>query len=331
MDDSIEIADSSGKSNADIQKNSIMDEAESQLIAIGQESKADSNNSKRISEITNLSAEEEDALLKVDGDTEGNDDEFNEDLLLAGSTDDEAETKMESACQSNVPTIEPAICQSFDEFNQIASNSRSDAVDSIYNDLFNDFEKNNTCNPISEDTVGDESDLKAYTSHDLEFSSLHASSSSDSIGSPTNIERIDRRIATDNSHPSVEPSNEIVVISSGEPSNFVRLFDSNVGISAHTSHSVLNHDTSECIVMPSHLDESHLWAEPNQSEPSNKKSDKIEITSGKSLHHKCCLLCKHLSLFPQSYPMRQYLNPVLLNVLVMEPKLIWMKSLIHLI
>lgn len=69
------------------------------------------NDSRKISKITNLSAEEEDALLKPDTEVVGNYDELSEDALLAGSTDDEKEQNSEP----KVMELNSELCETGDK------------------------------------------------------------------------------------------------------------------------------------------------------------------------------------------------------------------------
>lgn len=150
----------------------------------------DSDKSNRVSEITNLSAEEEDALLKIEGDTEVNDDDMNEDMLLAESADEEEDPEINENFSENVPNCGSTTQQTGDECetsfsnivgsNEIASTANdlpSEAVDSIFNEIMANLD---TCeNLAAVNTDADESSINDTTKNDREFDSLHVSSSSE--------------------------------------------------------------------------------------------------------------------------------------------------------
>lgn len=186
------------RSNAFASNDSTEPKVESELAVTEQDANISGwNKSNRVSEITNLSAEEEDALLKIDGDTEENGDEFNEDLLLAESTDEEGDSKIDLSYEIVTPNTEPTKHQIGKEYDlttsdMVASNklqqttrvgniSLSEAVDSFLNDLVNNIDESDSCNPTREANAGtDQSNYNETLVQDQEFSALHVSSSSDS-------------------------------------------------------------------------------------------------------------------------------------------------------
>lgn len=218
-------ATGSSQSNVDVQNNSTAT-IEQVATAIG------SNKSNRVSDITNLSAEEEDALLKIDGDAEVDDEEFNEDFLLAGSTDEEGDPKIDPTHELNVPNNEPTQREPVDEcveecFGnssdiveseqeiQISNDSSSKAVDLFYENLINDLNESDLHNPAEEViTIADESNCNETSTHDEEFSSLHASSSYSDDAT-----KIDEEF--DQHNAIGEITDEIIVLSSQEQSNIV--------------------------------------------------------------------------------------------------------------
>lgn len=252
MENLIETVGSS-QSSADVRNNSTVNVADQEASTIA------SNKSHRVSGITNLSAEEEDALLKIDGDAEENDDEFNEELLLAGSTDDEDESTVDPESRLDAPNIEPAKCQSVEECNanpsaieisdeiqqnaSISQTSSAEAVDSIYNDLINDLDE---CGSNKADmavkATADESDCIESSTH--EFGALHASSSSDS----DNATGIDGELELHN------VTDDVIVISSQEHSNSVGLGDADSTF-ANASGLVVSQDPNDSEIVQSHSQE----------------------------------------------------------------------------
>lgn len=257
------------QSNTVAPNNGSVENAQSEFATIEQEATVIySNKSNRVSEITNLSAEEEDALLKIDGDTEENDVEFNEDFLLAGSTDEEDESKIDPAYDLNVPNTEPAKYQSVEEcilnpsdianlnelqqIAQISNNSISEAVDSIYNDLINDLDTSDSCNiGMGATTGGDESNYNETSAHDQEFSVLHASSSTESNDATEISQTYDLHNVT------VEPTEETIVISSQEQPNLVDLCD-NDSTFGNDSNAVQSHSQEYSPCMAANEDKSDV-------------------------------------------------------------------------
>lgn len=250
--------------SADVQNNSTMEIVEQNVTP-----NAAANKSHRVSEITNMSAEEEEALLKIDGDTEVNDDEFNEEMLLAGSTDDEDQPEAEFECELAAPNIEaengqrveqcdinPPANGNSDEKPQTASDK---VVESIYNDLTKNFdESRKSALAVNESGCTDTSTN--------EFSALHASSSSDS----DHATEIDGELDA-----SVEPANDTIVISSQEESNVVDSDDAD-STYGNASCLVVSPDANDSTEMQSHSPE-HT---PQLAATNEEKSD---INPGKVL------------------------------------------------
>lgn len=214
--------------------NNFVQSTQSEMELIEQEaSPIEANKSNRISEITNLSAEEEEALLRIDGDAEGADDEFNEDLLLAGSTDDESEAKAERDDDATAPNANAEKHQiveecdsetvTSDEPQQSAqvSDSPSQVVESIYNDLINDLNNSSKSTIEVNGNIG-EPNCDTSAANDPEFSALHASSSSESDIDSSNV-------------PTHRPDDDSMVLSSQNQSNIAESSQIDASI-ANASH-----------------------------------------------------------------------------------------------
>lgn len=275
--------DCHSQSNADIQNNSIADDAQLEIETIEHEaSPLDSSKTSRVSKITNLSAEEEDALLTADGDTEEDDNEVNEDLLLAESEDDEANPNIDPSyeLQTTSPLTEPKKRQSGEEsdvnpsdivtsneMDPISNDIPAEAADSIINDLINDLERSDSRKQSMEQISGADDTCNESSIHDPEFSSLHASSSSDS----DDATKIDADFSLQNA--TVEMDDEVIVLSSQEQSTHVVLCDTNSTF-GNASYSAVSEDANDFKVMQSQSQEtsSHLTA-------SNQET--TDMTAGK--------------------------------------------------
>lgn len=216
----------------------------------------EANKSNRISEITNLSAEEEEALLRIDGDAEGANDEINEDLLLAGSTDDEDEVKAEADVDTTATNADAEKHQIVEECDtktvtsdepyqsaQISA-SPSEVVESIYNDLINDL-NNSGKSTIEVNGNVDESNCDTSAASEPEFCALHASSSSES---DIDNEIASRNVTTDH------PDDDSIVLSSQHQSNLAESSQIDASI-ANASH-VAQHSESVAPWNDVELDES---------------------------------------------------------------------------
>lgn len=283
MENLIEATDCS-QSNVDVQNNS--------TATIVQDATAiESNKSNRVSDITHLSAEEEDALLKIDGDTEVDDEEFNEDFLLAGSTDEEGEPKIDPIHELNVPNNEPAQCEPVDgcveecfgyssdivdsnELEQERKDSPSKAVDLFYEDLINDLNESDSRNPTVEViTVADESNCNEESTHDNEFSSLHACSSYSDDAT-----KIDEEF--DHQNAIGEITDEIIVLSSQEQSNIVGSYDADADSTfGNTSYTTVSQEADNFKVNQS-TSQAHL---PQLITASTEED--VDIIPGKLLSH----------------------------------------------
>lgn len=266
--------DGHSQSNADVQNNSTANDVQLKSETIEHEAATlDSRKSSRVSKITNLSAEEEDALLTADGDTEGNDDEVNEDLLLAESEDDEHDPnidlsyEMQQTLTLTVPAkrqgagesnVNPSDIVTSKELDQISNNYPAEAAESIINDLINDLDQSDSGKEAMENIAAADDTCNESSILDPEFSSLHASSSSDS----DDATKIDADISIHNA--SVDIDDEVIVLSSQEQSTHVILCDTNSTF-GNASYSAVSQDANDSKVIQSHSQESstHLTA-PNE-------------------------------------------------------------------
>lgn len=276
--------DGHSQSNAVIDNNSTANNRQLEIETIEHEAATlDSNKSSLVSKITNLSAEEEDALLTTDGDTEENDDEVNEDLLLAESEDDEADTKGDPSfqLQQTSPLTEPTKRQSGEEcdvnpsdivtsneMDQISINFPAEAADSIMNDLINDLDQSDSHMSSIEKIAGDDDTCNESSIHDQEFSSLHATSSSDS----DNATKTDADFSLHNA--AVEIDDEVIVLSSQEQSTHVVLCDTNSTF-GNASYLAVSQDAIDSTVEQRHPQESSPHVTASNQETSDMTAGKL--------------------------------------------------------
>lgn len=270
--------DGHSQSNADIQNNSTANDVQLKTETIAHEAATrDASKSSRVSRITNLSAEEEDALLTADGDTEGNDDEVNEDLLLAESEDDEGEPnihlsyEMQETLPLTVPAkrqgagecdVNPSDIVTSKELDQISNNFPAEAAESIINDLINDLDRSDSGKEAMDDTCNESSIL------DPEFSSLHAYSSSDS----DDATKTDADFSVHNASADID--DEVIVLSSQEQSTQVILCDTNSTF-GNASYSAVSQNANDSKVMQSHSQESSTHLTPSNEQTSDMTAGKL--------------------------------------------------------
>lgn len=145
----------------------------------------DLEKSKQVSDVTNLSAEEEEALLRIESDAvEMNADveDMNEDALLAGCTDDDSDTKSETVSQAiagqSANGAEPTkMTENEEKAVAVVHSYFTDVIDGIVESI--EPETMNAAQ-LESNTFVESSVLDAtndISSTDNEFDALHASSS----------------------------------------------------------------------------------------------------------------------------------------------------------